>query len=249
MLNTYVAICIKWKRTDNKRELLYTKDLQPYVIKVYECLENGLLAVTEYVDAFTMDMIYEYKPTMQKILKELSDYYLIGDVGIVTKNYCNWGIKANGQICMLDYAYIYSTSFNTFKCRCSDDAILHYDENYNNLICPICGKKYEFRDLRRRITRQMQDDEIGDIKRLGYNLHSAEEELEFVQEFEPSGKKKNKKKLSSRKLVFKKADEIHELDKLLHKNIITLAEYYEKYDEISEKYAKLMSTKNVVEAV
>ena len=40
---------------DNKREFLYTKNLQPFVIKVYECTSCGLLAVSEFVELFTLN--------------------------------------------------------------------------------------------------------------------------------------------------------------------------------------------------
>lgn len=170
---------------DNLREMLYTKPLQPYVVKVYECLPNGLLAVSEYVEIFTLDNLYERRSEMQDILKDISNNFLIGDVGISKINYVNWGTRVDGSICIMDFAYVYDTRLNVFSCDCSEDAILRYDSNYNNLICPLCGKKYDFGQVRRRITRKQQNDEIGDIRRVGYLVHGEEELVPINPEFEP----------------------------------------------------------------
>lgn len=191
-------------KTDNCREMLYTKPLQPYVVKVYECLPNGLLAVSEYVEIFDLDSLYEKRSEMISILKDISDNFLIGDVGISKINYVNWGTRSDGTICIMDFAYIYDTKLNTFSCNCSEDAILSYDSNYNNLICPLCGRKYEFGEVRRRITRKQQENEIGDIRRLGYLIHGPEETVPINPEFEPKRDfEKKKKKLSPEELEIK----------------------------------------------
>lgn len=176
---------------DNRREMLYTKDLQPYVIKVYECTPSGLIAVTEYVSAFTdkADLLSRYVIKAREILNNISQYYLVGDVGITEKNYGNWGIrKTDGSLCILDYAYIYSVRYTVFSCTNEDcenpNSLLQYDNNFVNLICPSCGTKYSFAQLRQRITRKQQEEEIGDIRRLGYNITKDNEEVEIIPEFE-----------------------------------------------------------------
>ena len=179
---------------DNKREFLYTKELYPRVIKVYECIPSGLISVSEYVEIFSIDDFIERKDDMRRILNEIySAGFLLGDVGISSKNYYNWGIRADGSICIMDFAYIYDTKFNTFVCRCGD--MLRYDADFNDLICPNCGEKYTFGNVRRRITRKMQAEEIGDIRRLGYNLTKDIEEIAYNDKFEPVNEllKKNKK--------------------------------------------------------
>lgn len=171
---------------DNKREMLFTQELQPYVIKVYECMTSGLIAVTEYVSAFTekSQLFTEYVDEVKRILKNISDRYLVGDVGVSAHNYQNWGIRRDDKsICMLDYAYIYSVRYSTFTCA-DDEALLQYDRNYVNLICPVCGRQYKFSDLRERITNEQQRTEIGDIRRLGYTLTQPVQELDIVPQFE-----------------------------------------------------------------
>lgn len=183
---------------DNRREMLYSKDLQPYVTKCYECTPSGLISVHEYVEIFTQDEFRSRQVEMREILEAISEQYLVGDIGITTKNYVNWGTRLDGTICILDYAYCYNTTFGTFTCTCDDTSIIHYDKNFVDLVCPTCGRKYTFGDIRRRITRKGQEEEIGDIRRIGYNLKKAEEMLPVVKEFEPVDKSKKKKKEKSK---------------------------------------------------
>ena len=170
-------------KTDNKREFIYSKNLQPYVIKFYETTPNGLVGFCEYVQIFSLDDFYDNQDKMRKILEEISSEYLIGDIGISTKNYLNWGFRFDGSICILDFAYIYSLSFKTFVCTCPSAGILTYDHDYNLLKCSLCGKKHSFKDVRRRISRKQEEDEIGDIKEKGYVLHSVTEEVPLNPKF------------------------------------------------------------------
>lgn len=182
---------------DNLREMLYTKALQPYVVKVYECTKTGLIAVTEYVSVFTMEDYRRRQDEMRDILEIIAKDYFIGDVGIVSKNYTNWGIRTlDNKTVILDFAYIYSTKYNLFTCKCEDEPIIEYDENYVDLICPSCHRRYTFSDLRRRISEDDQEKEIGDISRLGYHVTSEREIKEMNPEFSlnKENKKEDKKK-------------------------------------------------------
>lgn len=196
--------------TDNKREFIYSKNLQPYVIKFYETTPNGLIGFCEYVQIFSLDDFYDNQPKMREILEEISSQYLIGDIGISTKNYLNWGLRFDGSICILDFAYIYSLSFKTFVCTCPSAGVLAYDQDYNLLKCNICGKKHSFKDVRRRITRKQEEDEIGDIREKGYAIHSATEKVEVNPKFTTipekveSDKHRKKRELDEQIEEFKK---------------------------------------------
>lgn len=180
-------------KTDNKREFKYTKVLYPSVVKVYECLETGLIAVTEYVTIFSLDDFYENQSKMREILAEISSVFLVGDIGISTNNYVNWGTRNDGSICILDFAYIYSLSYKGFKCTCEDEGTLEFDKDFNYLICPFCKKKWDFASIRRRISKEDEIKEIGDIMTIGYVLRDSEEELEVDPEKTPISKKEKKK--------------------------------------------------------
>lgn len=172
-------------KVDNKREFMYSLDLQPYVVKTYEVSETGLFSVCEYVSSFDLQDFSSYKnqKKMRSILKDIASKYMIGDVGITSKNYGNWGIRDDGSICILDYAYIYSVSFKQFVCSCDNSSILYYDNDFVNLICPKCGKKYSFSQLRKKISRSDQDKEIGNVLDRGYVLTEKEQEKKFNHKF------------------------------------------------------------------
>jgi len=199
-------------KIDNKREFKYSKQLYPYVVKVYEVDKvNGLIAVTEYVKSFDESDFSEIKrqSQMREILADISNQFLIGDVGISKNNFGNWGIRTDDDsICMLDFAYIYSISYRTFQCTCDNRTILKYDNDFVNLICERCRKKYTFGAIRKKISKQQQADEIGDISKLGYTLTKPEEEVDLVLELEPAllekAKKEKKKEVDPRKIEIKK---------------------------------------------
>ena len=172
-------------KIDNRREFKYSKQLQPNVIKVYECFPDGLIAITEYITVFTIEDLYRNQSKMRDILKDISQNYLIGDIGVTPKNYLNWGYRTDldNSICILDFAYIYSLSYKTFRCNCSSHAMLNYDSEYINLRCPHCKKKYTFEDIRRKITRKDEENEIGDLKEKSYVVDSDIQLVDLNPEF------------------------------------------------------------------
>ncbi len=193
---------------DNKREFKYTKDLQPYVIKVYECTEDGLIAVTEMVTCFDdYDYMLQKQDEIRKILREVGNEYFIGDVGITEKNAANWGTRSNGDLVMLDFAYIYSVSYRLFTCTCKDQEILQYDKDYNKLECPACHRIIDFAQIRRRISKADQANEIGDLTKQAYVLHKDVEfqevnpEFSDVEEPEEKHKKEEDKKMSKKNKI------------------------------------------------
>lgn len=169
---------------DNRREFKYTDKLQPYVIKVYECLPDGLVAACEVFNSFTKDdwELPEVKDSVMEVLQEVSKNFFIGDIGYSSKNYANWGFrKTDKRVGILDFAYIYTTSYHIFSCvnpNCRTRAFLQYDSNYVDLVCPACGKKYTFADIRKRISRKQQEEEIGDIRKLSYIMTDVDQVFE-----------------------------------------------------------------------
>ena len=188
---------------DNQREFLYSKKLYPYVVKCYEAFPNGLCAVTEYVEIFNLDAYYRYQDKMREILSDISRVFLIGDVGITSKNYINWGIRHTGEdeICIMDFAYIYDVKYGIFKCSCDNETLLQYDKDFVNFICPRCGRKYSFGEIRRKVTRKAQAEEIGDISQIGYNLHAESEILPIDSRFTINENTKKEKELTPNEIA------------------------------------------------
>lgn len=220
--------CDKDGKIDNKREFKYSQNLQPYVVKCYEISPDGLMGVFEYVEIFTMDDYVNNQDKMRTILEDIAKSFLIGDVGVTSKNYVNWGFRENGEPVILDFAYIYAVSYKQFKCQCPSHALLYYDKDFVKLICPACGKGYRFEDIRQRISRQDQDEEIGDITTQGYILTAPEQEKKFNVNFVLGAydavfrklikmKKKADKRLIQQKEKERDDDEIIEFDELLAK--------------------------------
>ena len=166
---------------DNKREFKYTDKLQPYVIKVYECTPDGMVMACEPFSPLSEVEMKESRDEMIEILSKIAKHFFIGDIGFNTDNYANWGRrKTDKSLGILDFAYIYSVDYNTFRCnQCVERGFLKYDKNYVNLICPHCGAEYTFGAIRRRITRKDESREIGDIRELSYNITSP---VEVVKE-------------------------------------------------------------------
>lgn len=187
---------------DNMREFKYAKIHYPDVVKVYECTpEKGTVAVFEYITIFSLADMYDHQDEMREILGRITQKFLVGDMGISSNNYINWGTRADGSIAILDFAYIYSLSYKGFMCSCEDEGMLEYDKDFNYLICPYCRKKYTFAEIRKRISKQDELNEIGDIRDDGYVLHSAEE-TQPVDYNESTWRKKKEKK--------KKKEHIHQ---------------------------------------
>lgn len=197
-------------KIDNRREMYYAPNLSSYVIKCYDCLPDGLIMVCEALTPMSEAEFQMSKDEILKILKTISDTFFIGDIGFTGQNYGNWGIrKTDKKLCILDFAYVYSITYQKFQCTCKDSAFLQYDDNFVNLICPACGRKWTFGEIRKRISKQDEAAEIADLEKKNYILHGAVEEVEAHPEYTPIiSKSKEEKKLSKFKAMQKRNREI-----------------------------------------
>lgn len=169
-------------KVDNWAEFYLSRELQPYVTKTYEC--NGLIAVAEYVSPIPKDEFISIKDKIRRILDQLSKDYLFGDMGTITKNFMNWGMRADGQIVCLDYAYTYRIIGNEMICGHKKkngeicQGFLEYDEDFNKLKCPHCGKEYDFIDIKNRMRRGYEDEVRENAKKLSVHFPHGVDELE-----------------------------------------------------------------------
>ena len=118
---------------DNLVEYSIGKELQPYVAKPYET--NGYILVAECVKTLTLDDFKLRRSDIESILSILSQDYLLGDVGYITTNYTNWGMRDDGSIVIVDYAYIHRGTEKLFTCEVCGCGILRYDPTYSYLKC------------------------------------------------------------------------------------------------------------------
>lgn len=171
-------------KIDNLKEFKMAKRLYPYVTKIYEVSENGTLLVAEYIQPFqSYQEMCRYAEQIREILTKLSSVYLIGDVGITSKNFANWGLRVGTEdpVC-LDFAYVYEVSSELFICRhCKTNAMLIPNKDFTELFCPntACGRRYKFEDIRARIGNDIHRHEIGDLSQEGYELTESNVSVEL----------------------------------------------------------------------
>lgn len=202
----------KHGKIDNRREMKYTDKLQPFVIKCYECSPDGLVMCCEALTPMSEAEFQSEKQNIIDILKLISDNFFIGDIGFTGQNYGNWGIrKTDKKLCILDFAYVYSISYQKFQCTCKDRSFLKYDENYVYLICPACGRRWAFGEVRKRISKEDEAAEIADLDKTNYILTKPEEYVEVHPEYTLSYYNQielEKKKKSAYKIKMKRNREI-----------------------------------------
>lgn len=129
---------------DNWNEFNMCMKLQPYVIKVYEC--NGLVEVTEYVTIMDKPTFEASKETIRNILSVITEDFLIGDAGTITKNYCNWGFDDDNVLKLLDFGYTFDKDPAIMYCpKCGGK--LTYDMDYDHLYCQQCATKVSIMDI------------------------------------------------------------------------------------------------------
>ena len=159
---------------DNKQEWVMADKLAPNVAMAYEISEGGYLLVAEYCPAFSS--YYEmtlYRNKIKDILGEWAKQFLIGDVGVVDKNYANWGLNAKGKPVCIDYAYLFPVSMNIFTCICGSRAMT-MDDSFSKYKCIKCRREYSDAELRMMITQKERLEMFENIP--GLRMTLAEEQ-------------------------------------------------------------------------
>lgn len=172
---------------DNQIEYSISRELQPYVPKTYET--NGYILVAECVKTMSLDDFKILKSDIERILSDLSKDYLLGDVGYTKKNFENWGIRDDGSIVILDYAYIHRGTEKLFTCEVCGEGILRYDSTYSYLKCSntqACTATFNYIDRKRIQGDQVDLDMIEEIKSESIRLpkgHSEKEVSDYDGKF------------------------------------------------------------------
>ena len=231
-------------KIDNLKEFKMAKRLYPYVTKIYEVSENGTLLVAEYIQPFTsFTEMCVYQDKIRKILSELSSVYLIGDVGISSNNYSNWGLRigTDDPVC-LDFAYVYNVRSELFVCTaCKTNSMLVPDNDFKELHCsnPACGKRVKFEEIRSRIGNDIHKHEIGDLSEEGYKILSSNVLTELTEEQSNYLTRKKNKKASKKQqdinddstynyLVIKEDVDNKEENDMSNKDYASIAKEYAK---------------------
>lgn len=148
--------------TDAPNEYRNQFYLAPFVTKVFEYSPCGTVGLFERVEPITSrqefmsiaDNLYEL--LTKKILGE----FILEDIG--TKYFMNWGIRIRdhngvrspfGPV-LLDFPTMFKLDGRKLFCNRIDpitrvpcSGVIDYDSGFNHLVCPVCGKQYQARQL------------------------------------------------------------------------------------------------------
>jgi hypothetical protein len=140
---------------DNRQEWVMSDQLAPHVASTFEISDGGHLLVAEYAPAFSSysEMMLR-RDSISQILSNWCQRFLIGDVGIVDKNYANWGVNSQGKAVCIDYAYIFPVSMDLFHCLTCGCKTMVMNSTFSEYRCQSCNAVYPDSSLRSTITQQ-----------------------------------------------------------------------------------------------
>ena len=146
----------------NYREF-YNGDLDKSLTYSYSISTNGVFVVQEKVERMTSAMMKENKKAVRKMLDKLSKKILLVDCKL--SNFKNFGIRKNGDVCLLDHGdtiplpkyqgneivNIEEESFVSLRCKKPSELStslkkskpcggkLKYSKDYDHFVCEKCG--------------------------------------------------------------------------------------------------------------
>jgi hypothetical protein len=163
---------------DNKQEMVMSSALMPYVAQAHEISRGGHLLVATYAPAYTS--FYEMRlqeTSIRKILQGWSSRYLLGDVGLTSINYANWGVLHGKPVC-IDYAYIFPSNMDIFECVCGCKDMKFTGNDYTTYQCKNCQTTYTDRELRSRISNAERLKLFANATASGIEMRDVYEEHE-----------------------------------------------------------------------
>lgn len=168
---------------DNKQEWVMSGMLAPHVAPAHDISKGGHLLMASYAPAFTSYTEMScHSVKIRKILGMWASRFLLGDVGFNRINYANWGML-NGEPVCIDYAYIFPASMNLFQCCCGCKQMKFVDDTYSAYKCVECGREYEDRDLRAKISQEDRLRLFNNVE--GVELHSSREKHAVLPKYIP----------------------------------------------------------------
>ena len=165
---------------DNITEYKRSPELDWISPKVYET--NGVVLIAETVEMMSKENFIANKNNILTICEELAAFYIFTDIGLSTKNFCNWGIRRNGDLVILDTGYLIPRFGNeeAMTCPvCGVDHKLEYNQHFTGFICRKCSTNFSFIDVYRRLNihhddavfAQMNGFELPDFSQLNNMLY------------------------------------------------------------------------------
>jgi hypothetical protein len=143
-------------RQDNINEYQICVEMPQIFYKVYEIggLKDvgGLMLVGEYAELISEAYFIEHKNQIKKILELASHSFIMDDVGLTTKNFCNWGLRYNPDgtesLIIIDNAYFYPIkNAQTITCQCGGKIVPSSDYTYYVCKNSACAMHYSVPEL------------------------------------------------------------------------------------------------------
>lgn len=154
---------------DNMSEYLRSIEEPQLLAKTYET--NRMIAVAEYAKLISRDEFESRKDEIRVMLDYLSRRYVIQDLGLTPKNFCNVGLRDDGSLIFIDYAYMYKIAGNEHALVCQlCGAQIKPNDNFTAYCCssPNCRQPYLAYEILNRMDRDVDDiDDEHVIKLIG----------------------------------------------------------------------------------
>ena len=140
---------------DNITELKRSPELEWVSPHVYE--SNGVILVAENVELMSKEDFRANRDSILAICEQLARSYIFTDIGYAEKNFCNWGIRKNGDLVVLDIGYLIPRLGNEEAMRCPVcGKELGYNSLYTHFVCHHCQTNFSFIDIYRRLTDRLE---------------------------------------------------------------------------------------------
>lgn len=152
---------------DNFTEFRRSPELDWVSPKAYET--NGVILVAENVELMSKEDFVANREQILAICESLSQMYIFTDMGYAMKNFCNWGIRRNGELVILDTGYLIPRLGNEEAMTCPVcGKALDYNRNFTGFHCKKCSINFSFIDVYRRMTNKLEKELYEDM--VGFEL-------------------------------------------------------------------------------
>lgn len=140
--------------SDNFGEYENQWKLKPFIPKTFEVHPSGSIGLQERVQPIRrMSEFIEIADDIFDIItNNFIGKYILEDIG--SQFFMNWGIRKGFGPVLLDYPYCYELDGNKLYCNNVDmtsgiacNGVIDYDDGFNFLVCPFCGKRYSAKEL------------------------------------------------------------------------------------------------------
>lgn len=148
---------------DNITEFRRSPAIEFCAPKAYEC--NGVVLIVEPVELISREEFIANRELILDICHQLSKDYIFEDIGFAGKNFCNWGIRQNGDLVILDTGYMIPRKGNEDAMLCPVCGNpLKYNSHYTGFRCSHtrCNTEFNFIDVYRRLNTLTGDDPLLD---------------------------------------------------------------------------------------